>query len=247
MSLSSEPRFFWKSKYAQNLVLSGQSIWKSDLIHNEDHLHEMYDFIDTDFTRTKTSPEVKIVVMGDVGVGKSSLVIRFIQNVFVTEYDPTIEDSYRKSQVVNFGKKSLKLLYEILDTAGSDDFSAMRDQYYRVSNGFIIVYSIVNRSSFENVKNFKADILRVKEQEKVPIVIVGNKTDLESERAVSQHEGYTYAKENNHSFFEISVMEGGFVEDIFTTVAIEIFHRNLPSPTDPKLKRGSKKNRCEVM
>uniref|UniRef100_A0A673JWX4 GTPase HRas-like n=1 Tax=Sinocyclocheilus rhinocerous TaxID=307959 RepID=A0A673JWX4_9TELE len=88
--------------------------------------------------------EYKLVVVGAGGVGKSALTIQLIQNHFVDEYDPTIEDSYRK-QVVIDGETCL---LDILDTAGQEEYSAMRDQYMRTGEGFLCVFAINNTKSF---------------------------------------------------------------------------------------------------
>ncbi|EPQ16351.1 GTPase HRas [Myotis brandtii] len=90
--------------------------------------------------------EYKLVVVGAGGVGKSALTIQLIQNHFVDEYDPTIEDSYRK-QVVIDGETCL---LDILDTAGQEEYSAMRDQYMRTGEGFLCVFAINNTKSFES-------------------------------------------------------------------------------------------------
>ncbi|XP_061555598.1 GTPase KRas isoform X2 [Phycodurus eques] len=96
--------------------------------------------------------EYKLVVVGAGGVGKSALTIQLIQNHFVDEYDPTIEDSYRK-QVVIDGETCL---LDILDTAGQEEYSAMRDQYMRTGEGFLCVYAINNTKSFEDVHLYSA-------------------------------------------------------------------------------------------
>ena len=126
--------------------------------------------------------EYKLVVVGGGGVGKSALTIQLIQNHFVDEYDPTIEDSYRKQVTID----EEVCLLDILDTAGQEEYSAMRDQYMRSGQGFLCVYSITNRGSFEEISSFREQILRVKDADRVPMVIVGNKADLEAERQVSQ-------------------------------------------------------------
>ena len=96
---------------------------------------------------TVTMTEYKLVVVGAGGVGKSALTIQLIQNHFVDEYDPTIEDSYRK-QVVIDGETCL---LDILDTAGQEEYSAMRDQYMRTGEGFLIVFAVNNAKSFEDI------------------------------------------------------------------------------------------------
>ncbi|XP_012496420.1 PREDICTED: GTPase KRas [Propithecus coquereli] len=94
--------------------------------------------------------EYKLVVVGAGGVGKSALTIQLIQNHFVDEYDPTIEDSYRK-QVVIDGETCL---LDILDTAGQEEYSAMRDQYMRTGEGFLCVFAINNTKSFEDIHHY---------------------------------------------------------------------------------------------
>lgn len=80
-----------------------------------------------------------------IGVGKSALTIQFIQSHFVDEYDPTIEDSYRKQCQID----AEPALLDVLDTAGQEEYSAMREQYMRTGEGFLLVYSITSRNSFE--------------------------------------------------------------------------------------------------
>lgn len=100
------------------------------------------------------------------GVGKSALTIQLIQNHFVDEYDPTIEDSYRK-QVVIDGETCL---LDILDTAGQEEYSAMRDQYMRTGEGFLCVFAIDNIKSFEDIESYRGQIRRVKDADDIPMI-----------------------------------------------------------------------------
>ena len=147
--------------------------------------------------------EYKLVVVGGGGVGKSCLTIQLIQSHFVDEYDPTIEgehspstqdtataqlitfpysDSYRKQCVID----DEVALLDVLDTAGQEEYSAMREQYMRTGEGFLLVYSITSRQSFDEIQVFQQQILRVKDRDYFPIIIVGNKCDLDGEREVSR-------------------------------------------------------------
>ena len=121
----------------------------------------------------------------------TALTIQLIQNHFIDEYDPTIEDSYRKQVTID----DETCLLDILDTAGQEEYSAMRDQYMRTGQGFLCVYSITNKGSFDEIASFREQILRVKDADKVPMVMIGNKLDLDAERAVSQDEGRKLAEE----------------------------------------------------
>ncbi|KAL1915818.1 uncharacterized protein VTP21DRAFT_6206 [Calcarisporiella thermophila] len=174
--------------------------------------------------------EYKLVVVG--GVGKSALTIQFIQGHFVDEYDPTIEDSYRKQCVID---EEVALL-DVLDTAGQEEYSAMREQYMRTGEGFLLVYSITSRDSFEEISQFHQQILRVKDKDVFPMLVVGNKCDLADERQVSQAEGRELAEERFRCpFLESSAKERVNVEEAFYGVVREIRRYN------KEMAAGSKK------
>ena len=122
---------------------------------------------------------------------------------FLDEYDPTIEDSYRK-QVHIDGKPAL---LDILDTAGQEEFSSMQDQWIREGRGFLLVYSITHDDTFIQIEELRDKILRTKDVDtgdNIPIVIAGNKCDLEHERKVSTADGLKLAQSWNCPFFETS-------------------------------------------
>jgi GTPase KRas len=162
--------------------------------------------------------EYKVVVVGGGGVGKSALTIQLIQNHFIDEYDPTIEDSYRKQ--VNIDNEIC--LLDILDTAGQEEYSAMRDQYMRSGEGFLCVYAITSRSSFEEIDAFREQILRVKDEDHVPMVLCGNKCDLIDDRQVSTNEGADKAKSFSCPFHEASARTRIHVEESFYELVREI-------------------------
>ncbi|XP_036336507.1 ras-like protein 2 [Rhagoletis pomonella] len=132
----------------------------------------------------------KLVIVGGGGVGKSALTIQFIQSYFVTDYDPTIEDSYTKQCVIDDVPAKL----DILDTAGQEEFSAMREQYMRSGEGFLLVYALNDHSSFDEIPKFQKQILRVKDRDEFPMLMVGNKCDLEQQRQVSLDEAQTISR-----------------------------------------------------
>lgn len=185
--------------------------------------------------------EYKLVVVGGGGVGKSALTIQLIQNHFVDEYDPTIEDSYRKQVTID----DETCLLDILDTAGQEDYSAMRDQYMRSGQGFLCVYSITNRGSFEELKSFREQILRVKDADHVPMVIVGNKVDLESERQVSQDDGRDLAASFKCPWMETSAKARIRCDDSFYELVREI--RKEAAPRGPAVNSARKKPKCVIL
>lgn len=95
-------------------------------------------------------------------------------------------DSYRKQCVID----DEVALLDVLDTAGQEEYSAMREQYMRTGEGFLLVYSITSRQSFEEILTFEQQILRVKDKDYFPMIVVGNKADLEGEREVSTEGSY---------------------------------------------------------
>jgi len=147
-----------------------------------------------------TQHEYKLVVLGGGGVGKSALTIRLVTDNFLDEYDPTIEDTYRKQLLID----DKPAMLDILDTAGQEEFSSMQDQWMRDGKGFLLVYSIISRNSFDEISVIYDKILRVKDKDKVPMVLVGNKADLKDMREVSYEDGSNLAKRWVCPFFETS-------------------------------------------
>ncbi|XP_066993232.1 ras-like protein 1 [Anabrus simplex] len=185
--------------------------------------------------------EYKLVVVGAGGVGKSALTIQLIQNHFVDEYDPTIEDSYRK-QVVIDGETCL---LDILDTAGQEEYSAMRDQYMRTGEGFLLVFAVNSAKSFEDIGTYREQIKRVKDAEEVPMVLVGNKCDLSS-WAVDTSQAREIAKQYGIPFIETSAKTRMGVDDAFYTLVREIRKDKEQRVRDKRRKQkdGNKKKRC---
>lgn len=175
-----------------------------------------------------------IAVMGGAAVGKSALTIRFVMKKFVTEYDPTIEDRYEKS----LEYKEIPLMLEILDTAGTEYFSAIRELYMKNGEGFVLVYDITNKKTLEDVDKIRKDIVRIKTTDNVPMVLVGNKVDLEKNRKVETQEAKDIAKTYGCQQIEASAKTGKNVDEVFTTVIDAIWAKNGGPPKKEKEKDG---------
>lgn len=160
-------------------------------------------------------PLYKLAILGEGGVGKTALTIQLCLNQFVETYDPTIEDSYRKKVMLDGEPVTL----EILDTAGQEEYTALRDQWIRDGEGFLLVYSITSRSTFTRIRQYYDQVVRVKDGEKFAMVLVANKCDRYSERSVSTSEGKQLAKDLGVLFFETSAKLNINTEDSFTQCA----------------------------
>ncbi|KAI3326673.1 putative small G-protein Ras2 [Xylariaceae sp. AK1471] len=166
----------------------------------------------------------RVAVLGDGGVGKTALTIQLCFKRFVGEYDPTIEDSYRTQATINDQTYTL----EVLDTAGQEDYRNLQDNWIRQCDGIVLVYSVTSRSSFTKIDDLFRQVLLVKDWNpknaaaqppaRLPIMIVGNKSDEVTERIVSVQEGHALAKELRCMFTETSAKHGKNVEKAFYDV-----------------------------
>lgn len=168
------------------------------------------------------SPEVKLAVLGRAGVGKSALVVRFLTRRFIWEYDPTLESTYRHQANIDDEVVSM----EILDTAGQEDIQ-QKEGHMRWGDGFILVYDITDRGSFEEVGPIRALLEEVKKPKNVPLVLVANKSDLEHARQVSTEEGERLAAEMACAFYECSACAdvAGAVTEVFHELCREVRRR----------------------
>lgn len=162
--------------------------------------------------------EYHIVVLGSGGVGKSCLTAQFVQNVWIESYDPTIEDSYRKVLDVD----GRHVILEILDTAGTEQFTAMRELYMKTGQGFLLVFSITSASSFWELAELREQIRRIKEDSNVPMVLIGNKSDLEDDRAVPRPRAFAISREWNIPYFETSARRRANVDEAFVYLCRQI-------------------------
>ncbi|KAJ3227951.1 hypothetical protein HK099_007820 [Clydaea vesicula] len=145
-------------------------------------------------------PLHKIIMVGSGGVGKSAITLQYMYGDFIEEYDPTKADSYRKKATLD----GQECMIDILDTAGQEEYAAIRDNYYRSGEGFLCVFSLTETESFSNTSEFRDQICRVLDDEKIPFVLVGNKCDLTTQRKVTTAQGEAKAREWGCSYLETS-------------------------------------------
>ncbi|CAI4231483.1 unnamed protein product [Auanema sp. JU1783] len=164
----------------------------------------------------------KVIMVGSGGVGKSALTLQFMYDEFVEEYEPTKADSYRKKVALDGEECSI----DILDTAGQEDYSAIRDNYYRSGEGFICVFSILDMESFEATNEFREQILRVKNSDNsVPIILVGNKADMREDRLVPLELARQRAEQWGVMYIETSAKRRENVDKVFYDLMREIKRR----------------------
>ncbi|KAI0211774.1 GTP-binding protein Rheb-like protein [Lamellibrachia satsuma] len=159
----------------------------------------------------------RIAIMGFRSVGKSSITIQFVDNQFVDSYDPTIENTFTKTVKLRGQEYQLKLI----DTAGQDEYSIVPNSYAMNIDGYVLVYSVTSRKSFEVVKVIYDKILDLTGKNQLPLVLVGNKTDLRMEREISFEDGKRLSGQWKSMFLETSAKENQKVADIFHSIVYE--------------------------
>ncbi|ETS80472.1 Vacuolar protein sorting-associated protein 21 [Pestalotiopsis fici W106-1] len=206
----------------------------------------------------KPSSSVKLVLLGEAAVGKSSLVLRFVNNDFQENKEPTIGAAFL-TQKCNLPTRTIK--FEIWDTAGQERFASLAPMYYRNAQAALVVYDLTKPTSLVKAKHWVAELQR-QASPGIVIALVGNKLDLTSEsadaeseesgdaRKVSTEEAQTYAEEENLLFFETSAKTGHNVSEVFTAIANAIPETSLKSTRGPgaanAVSRGGEEQRVNL-
>ncbi|KAK7061681.1 F-box domain-containing protein [Favolaschia claudopus] len=179
----------------------------------------------------------RIAVLGSRSVGKSSLIIQYCQNEFVESYYPTIESTFAKT--VNY--KNIDYDCEIIDTAGQDEFSLLNSKHAIGIHGYVLVYSVSSRNSFDMIQIIYDKIIDFCGVTNIPCVVVGSKVDLEKSRQVKPEEGQKLAKSNDAAWVETSAKTNVNVGKVFELCLSEIEKRTPSNQTEPPA------SRCVVM
>lgn len=161
----------------------------------------------------------RIAIVGSSAVGKSSVTVQYVEKHFVESYYPTIENQFSK----NITHKGVEYTTEIIDTAGQDEFSIMSQKHLLGIHGYMLIYSVASRSSFDMIPVLRDKILNATGAETLPMVCIGNKSDLDASlRQVSAEEGQKLAQELGIGFMETSAKNNVNVEQAFLMLIAEI-------------------------
>ncbi|KAJ3754634.1 small GTPase superfamily [Lentinula raphanica] len=205
--------------------------------------------------------QFKVVVLGAGGVGKSALTVRFIQGVFLENYDPTIEEEYRRSISVDGIPTTVRrfpsflhsaqitlsihhsTVLEVLDTAGAEQFTSLNEVYIKAGKGFVLVFSLTQEASLKEVDHLRKQIYRIKgESGPIPIVVVGTKLDLVNEREVHRNTIQALASRWNLPFYETSSKRNWHITEVFEDLV-----RQMRARYPPKEPKKRKPSTCLVM
>lgn len=185
----------------------------------------------------------KILLIGNSGVGKSSLLLRFADDTFTDNFMPTIGVDF-KIRTLEVDGKTIKL--QIWDTAGQERFKTITSSYYKGAHGIIVVYDVTDKESFKNIDTWMNEVEK-HASDNVSRILVGNKNDLSDSRQVTTDEGKELSDQYNIRFMETSAKESANVEEAFTLMTKEIKSRVVhtearkPSQTGKKLNPKTKK------
>ncbi|XP_062525892.1 ras-related protein Ral-a isoform X4 [Bombyx mori] len=189
----------------------------------------------------------KVIMVGSGGVGKSALTLQFMYDEFVEDYEPTKADSYRKKVVLDGEEVQI----DILDTAGQEDYAAIRDNYFRSGEGFLCVFSITEPESFDATQEFREQILRVKNDDNIPFLLVGNKSDLADKRRVPLETCRERAHNWQVPYVETSAKTRDNVDKVFFDLMREIRSRKSDDSRATNGEGGkgkkSKKFKCVIL
>eukprot|EP01102_Stenamoeba_stenopodia_P006739 TRINITY_DN1877_c0_g1_i3.p2 TRINITY_DN1877_c0_g1~~TRINITY_DN1877_c0_g1_i3.p2 ORF type:complete len:212 (+),score=44.94 TRINITY_DN1877_c0_g1_i3:427-1062(+) len=163
----------------------------------------------------------KLLLLGDSGVGKSSLITRFVENSFIEVHNYSIGLDF-KIKTIDVNGKSVRL--QVWDTAGQERFRTITSSYYRGSRGIIVVYAVDDVASFEHIKDWLDEIFRYLREDEIEVLIVANKCDLH-DRKVDTKIARAYAEERHLNFYETSAKSAANVDRVFQDLTMKILSK----------------------
>ncbi|XP_032560003.1 ras-related protein Rab-26 isoform X1 [Chiroxiphia lanceolata] len=174
-----------------------------------------------------------VMLVGDSGVGKTCLLVRFKDGAFLAgSFISTVGIDFRNKVLTVDG---VKVKLQIWDTAGQERFRSVTHAYYRDAHALLLLYDVTNKASFDNIQAWLTEIHEYAQQD-VVLMLLGNKVDSAQDRVVKREDGEKLAKEYGVPFMETSAKSGLNVELAFTAIAKELKHRSMKLPNEPKFK-----------
>lgn len=162
----------------------------------------------------------KYIIIGDTGVGKSCLLLQFTDKRFRTDHDLTIGVEFG-ARLISIQQKAIKL--QIWDTAGQESFKSITRSYYRGAIGALLVYDVTRRETFNHLEHWLSEAKEHDRDDRMVIMLIGNKCDLVTQREVSEEEGRKFAEERGLHFIETSAKTAVNVDSAFIGTAKEIY------------------------
>ena len=173
-------------------------------------------------SKKKNYEELKLLTLGDSSVGKSSFIVKYIEDKFSYNYIATLGLDFKQKKIQLKSGENVRL--RIFDTAGQERFKSISINFIKKANGILLLYDITNKNSFQSV-NMWMESIKEAAGGKISVILIGNKCDLENERAISKKEGEEKAKQFGLPFFETSCKEGTNINNVFEKLAEDILSK----------------------
>ena len=171
---------------------------------------------------TNQTKECKVVILGNTGVGKSSIAVRYLQNRFSDQHLVTIGAQFQQPKIPLKNGGFLKV--NLWDTAGEEKFRAMIPMYYKNARAAMLVYDVGNMKSFQDIEYWITELDEQIKKDELLLILLGNKCDIEvSKREVETQLAQSFATNNNMLFYEVSAKTGQNVVELFKKMAEEIY------------------------
>jgi len=194
-------------------------------------------------TRSDDIPLQKVCMLGTGGVGLTAIIRQFLFKELFLKYDPTVEDMYFGQVIVNGERRNL----EIMDTAGQEEYSALRDQYIKCYKVFVYVFSVTSVTTFNAIDKMIMQTLTAHEDANIYGILIGNKVDLKDDRTVTKEEGELKAKYWGMPYIETTIYDRGTILNAFATLLKHTSTNELRTVPNKKKKHKRKISGCTIL
>ena len=197
---------------------------------------------DDDSISDSYDQKIKIMILGETLVGKTAIITRYTKKIFAENYLTTVGIDFQNKQLNINGKK---INVEIWDTAGQERFRNIAKTYFQSSDGFLLVYDITSKDSFNKLNDWY-DQIKLNAPENSKCIIAGNKSDLEEKRQVKKEEGEKFASDNNLKFYETSAKDDKNINIVFELLSNEIVNDEKTIKRNKRSSQVLKKKNAKV-